>query len=113
MTSPSLPRRLLATAGLAGVLVAGGTAITTGTASAATTSTTAAASSAPVAAVMALAESPRGCSSKVPTLCVGQGSAWGSSRSAMATGSSQWGQGPPRPMRVQGWLQSGHHCWAW
>ena len=63
--------------------------------------------------LMALAESPQGCSSKVPTLCVGQGSAWGSSRSAMATGSSQWGQGPPRPMRVQGWLQSGHHCWAW
>jgi len=47
MTSPSLPRRLLATAGLAGVLAAGGTAITTGPAFAATPT---AASSTPVAA---------------------------------------------------------------
>lgn len=65
--------------------------------------------------LMALAELPQGCSSKFPTLCGGQGSGWEllvtsvSSRSLMATGSSQWGHGPPRPMRVQGRLQSVHH----
>jgi len=55
---------------------------------------------------------------EVPIRGCGQVSGFGvvsvvSSRSARATGSSQWGQSPPRPTRVQGWLQSWHHCWAW
>lgn len=36
-----------------------------------------------------------------------------SMRSVIATGSSQWGQVPPRPTRVQGWLHPWHNCWPW